>query len=405
MLVRGTCSGVASNGIAISRSEAKQVVVQHIKFGDLLVQLNLVSAPDLNDALQVAPQFGLPLGRTLVLSGRLTEEELEVAVELQSMINQKKYSIEQAQKVAQMVRQGTPPSEALKGAGMDDAQEKTTLGQLLLLSKLINEEQLDHAQKTSYRSGMRLGRTLVLNGVISHNQLTKALGVQNMLRERKISMEQAIQMLTAGVPKRVALEANQMRPAPAQKRVRFSEFLVLCGLLTEAEMLEALETSMDKKLSLAQTIIQQGSISREMFDKSTELFNKVSVGAMSVNDATARVHRMVFGDPDQREGTPSPVLGELLKMTGMVNEDDIVEAISLSNKYPSLIGKMLVLSGAIDEATLIASLRCQFLLKHGYLKVNDAVTALQYSKNNKVSFDDALEELGLRKAVQHAPAD
>jgi hypothetical protein len=93
------------------------------------------------------------------------------------------------------------------------------------------------------------------------------------------------------------------------------------------------------------------------------------------------------------------VLGELLKMTGVVDDEDINEAISLSNKYPSLIGKMLVLSGAIDEATLIASLRCQFLLKHGYLTVDDAINALQYTTKNKVSFDDALDELGIRKAM------
>jgi hypothetical protein len=374
----------------------------HIKFGDLLVKLNLVKQGDLNDALVVAPQFGLPVGRTLVLSGRLTEQELEVAVELQSLINQKKYSLEQAQKVAAMVREGTAPAAALKSVGLEDAAEKTTLGQLLLSAGVITAEQLEHAQKASYRTGMRLGRMLVMNGVISHAQLTRALGVQGMLRERKVSIEQAISMLTAGLPKPVAMEAHQMRPAPAQKNVRFSEFLVLSGLLTEAEMLDALETSMDKKLSLAQTIIEQGSISKQIFDQATELFNKVLSGQLALNDATARVHRIVFGDPDHgaAQGAPSPVLGELLKMTGMVNEDDISEAISLSNKYPSLIGKMLVLSGAIDEATLIASLRCQFLLKHGYLKVDDAVVALQYCKNNKVSFDDALEELGLRKPIQ-----
>jgi hypothetical protein len=91
------------------------------------------------------------------------------------------------------------------------------------------------------------------------------------------------------------------------------------------------------------------------------------------------------------------VLGELLKITGLVNDSDIMEAIELSNKYPSLIGKMLVVSGAIDEATLIASLRCQYLLKYGYISMQDAIRCLQYTKKNRVSFDDALEELGIRK--------
>jgi hypothetical protein len=371
-----------------------------MKFGDLLVKLGLVSEPDLRDALVVAPQFGLPIGRTLVLSGRLTEEELEVAIELQALINQSNYSVEQARTVAASVRQGTPPALALKNAGVEDSAEKTTLGQLLQESGLINAQQLDTAQKASYRSGMRLGRMLVLNGVITHAQLARALDVQFSIRERKITMQQGISMLQAQASQPVAYEAHQLRPAPAQKNVRFSEFLVLSGLLTDAEMLHALETSMDKRLSLAQTLIDQGSISKKIFDAATEMYNKVLTSEVALNDATSRVYRMVFGEPQhQQGGSNSPVLGELLKMTGVVDDEDINEAISLSNKYPSLIGKMLVLSGAIDEATLIASLRCQFLLKHGYLTVDDAINALQYTTKNKVSFDDALDELGIRKAM------
>ncbi len=67
-----------------------------IRFGELLVRLDLVSERDLTDALQVAPQFGLPLGRTLVLSGRISETELQLAVELQPLIGQNLCNIERA---------------------------------------------------------------------------------------------------------------------------------------------------------------------------------------------------------------------------------------------------------------------------------------------------------------------
>jgi hypothetical protein len=377
---------------------------QNIRFGDLLVKLNLVSETDLHDALMVAPQFGLPIGRTLVLSGKLTESELEVAIELQTLINQRSWTLADATKVAHEVRAGLTPSIALKNGGVEQSTEKTTLGQLLLEAHLITNEQLDQAQKSSYRMGMQLGRVLVLNNVINHQVLAKALNVQVLLRDRKLSMQQALSMLAAELPRPIAMEAQQLKPAPAQKSVRFSEFLVLSGLLTEAQMMHALEASMDKQLSLAQTIMQDGTIPKVVFETATDLYNKVCAGDIGVTEATEQVHRMMFGDPhtDPSVRRASPFLGELLKMTGMVDDHDIQEAISLSNKYPSLIGKMLVLSGAIDEAMLIASLRCQFLLKHGYLTVDDAVKALQYSNKNKVSFDDAMDELGFRKHPHNA---
>ncbi len=62
---------------------------------------------------------------------------------------------------------------------------------------------------------------------------------------------------------------------------------------------------------------------------------------------------------------------------------------------------MLVISGAIDEATLISSLRCQYLLKHGLITLEDAIKTLQFAREHQISLDDALEELGLRKHEPH----
>ena len=381
-----------------------------IKFGDLLVRLNLIKESDLVDSLKVAPQFGLPLGRTLVLSGLLSENELQLAIEVQTLVNHKGYSLESARKAAHMVRvDGIPPTEALTKTGVEGTIDKTTLGSLLLEAGAITPQQLTDAQKVGYETGIRLGRALVLHGVISHNLLTKALDLQSMIRQRKLSPQQAIDLLVAAVSKNsgsilaMNLEAHSLKPAPAKKQVRFGEFLVLCGLATEAEILNAMELSLNKQRSLGEAIVDLGLISKKIFDKAFELHEEVCAGSVALGDATDEIHKLVFGGAGHitskgADGSHNPmVLGELLKITGLVNDSDIMEAIELSNKYPSLIGKMLVVSGAIDEATLIASLRCQYLLKYGYISMQDAIRCLQYTKKNRVSFDDALEELGIRK--------
>lgn len=376
-----------------------------LKFGDLLVKLGLINDSDMKDALLVAPQFGLPLGRTLVLSGRLTEEELQLAIELQALVNKKGYALDSAKEAAALVRNDNLScADALQQVGIQSASEKATLGSLLLEAGIIDHKQLEHAQKISYDTGMRLGRVLILNGAISHNLLTRALAFQSKVRERKISIEQAVNLLRAQAPKQEArpimLEAHDMKPSPAKKQVRFTEFLVSCGVATEAEILNAVETSLNKQKSLREAIIELNLISPMIFDRATELHMRVGAGELPLSEATNEIHKMVFGDPtaaaaaqDQKETLP--VLGELLKMTGLVNDTDIQEAIDLSNKYPSLIGKMLVVSGAIDEAILIASLRCQYLLKHGFISLEEAIRALQYTSKNRVSFDDALDELGI----------
>ncbi len=379
-----------------------------IRFGELLVRLKLVSEVDLNDALVVAPQFGLPLGRTLVLSGRISESELQLAVELQPLIGQNICTIDDARKAAQMVRaSGVSPADALKKIGVQAATDKATLGCILTDAGLLTAAQLENAQKISYETGMRLGRVLTLNNVISHPLLTQALDLQAMVRQGRMSLPQAVEMLVVTAPKHalpLKLESHGLRPAPARKQVRFGEFLVMSGLASENEILNAMETSLSKQLSLGEAIVALGLISESVFKKAERLHEQVSTGDIALNQATEEIYRLIHGDRTQSKDAlsessdvPSPVLGELLKMTGFVNDSDIVEAIELSSRYPALIGKMLVVSGAIDEATLIASLRCQYLLKHGFLAVDQAVKALQYTRKNKVSFDDAMEELGIAK--------
>jgi hypothetical protein len=374
-----------------------------VKFGDLLVKLNLISPADLDQALHTAPQFGLPLGKTLVLLGRLSEQELQVAIELQELINQKNFPLDSAQKAVALVKSGVSPATALQKVHPDKTAEKTALGELLLEAGVIDQHQLEEAQKRSYQSGMRLGRMLVLSGLTSDDQLSKALNAQAMLRKDQMSRSQAIEIIKVACPKASKMQEPAEKGASTSRQVRFTEFLVSSGLATETEMLNAMEISLNRKLSLGETIVQLGIVSQLVFNKAVELHSKVVSGSLAFNDAVGQLHRMVFGDPEHDRAGHSPVLGELLKMSGLVTHADITEAIALANKYPSVIGKMLVMSGAIDEATLIASLRCQFMLKHGYLKVEDAVAALKYSKDNRMSFDDALEELGLRAHKQQPP--
>ncbi|MCC7527160.1 MAG: hypothetical protein IT342_01485 [Candidatus Melainabacteria bacterium] len=373
-----------------------------LKFGDLLVHLKMLSETDLADALKVAPQFGLPIGRTLVLSGLITDEELQLVVELQPLIASESINIEQARAAVKALRTDKlTPTKALSQIGVTSSTEKATIGALLLEAGVINQAQLEQAKTVSYSTGMRFGRVLLLNGFINHQILTRALEIQHMVRERRISLEQGVMMLNTALSKQAGmplkLEAHSMAPAPANKQVRFGEFIILCGLATESEILNALEISMEKGQTLGEAIVGLGLISSRIYDQAQDLYGDVTAGVRTLKDATEEIHKLVFGVAAAASEQHIPLLGELLKMTGFVTDSDITEAVELSNKYPSLIGKMLVISGAIDEATLISSLRCQYLLKHGLISVEDAVRTLQFAREQQISLDDALEELGLRK--------
>lgn len=84
-----------------------------------------------------------------------------------------------------------------------------------------------------------------------------------------------------------------------------------------------------------------------------------------------------------------------MKLCGFVDESEIEAAVGSAHNYPSVIGRMLVINGYIDESTLLAALRCQFLLRNNMIAIDQAIKAMQFAQQSQLSFDDALDELGI----------
>src|ERR1700732_5071409 len=57
-----------------------------VRLGDLLTGAGLLQASDLREAMLISKQQGLPVGRGLIMSGYLTEQHLQAAVQAQSLL-------------------------------------------------------------------------------------------------------------------------------------------------------------------------------------------------------------------------------------------------------------------------------------------------------------------------------
>jgi hypothetical protein len=346
-----------------------QQVNKDVKLGELLRAVGAVEPTDLSETLKLAVQVGLPLGRALVLAGHISEEELDAALEMQALIRQGNLTIPIAGRAFVHVHAGHPLSMALELSGWDRPDGITAypsrLGSLLFDAKIITKQQLDEAQRTSYETGMPLGRILGLMGLISPSQLAKALELQ-----------------------------------------RLGELLMLSGILNESDIMNSLEHGLASNKPLGDVLLDLGLVTRQILDLALEMQHAVCTGTLNIHAATDALHYISSTGKklptDKDKGAHPSVgvretirLGELLKMSGFIEDDDIKQAIDLSNRYPSLIGKMLVVSGAIDEATLLSALRCQFLLRNGHVSLDEAVKALQFAKTRQLSLDDAMEELNI----------
>src|SRR5277367_4184359 len=92
---------------------------KEIRLGELIKALGLVKESQLATTLRRAMQVGLPIGRALVMSGYVTEDELSTALEIQSLLRADEVSLEEASQAFNLVSvEGVSLIVALKRIGI-----------------------------------------------------------------------------------------------------------------------------------------------------------------------------------------------------------------------------------------------------------------------------------------------
>jgi len=383
-----------------------------MRIGELLIKAGILRQEDLSEAIQVAGETGLPVGRVLIMSGYLAEHELKSALQVQSLVKDGLIMEELAMKALVVVsEEGIALEQALRQVGWvrKEAAKSNKLGELLLESGVVRRDQLEEALRTSFETGLPMGRILVLTGALSDAMLAAVLNAQVLVRDGKVTREQAIQGLKSAHTRRVTIEQSLVDHGfyklPQRKSVKLGELFVLAGLLTESDLMNVLELGLVNEQPLGEVLVQSGFITRPILDAALKFQEMVANGTLNplqAADALGQVQMkgvsiaQAVAELGMLKGEAHEVirLGELLKLAGFVTQTDIQKAMELSSKNSALIGRMLLVTGMIDEPTLHAALRCQFLIRERFLKMEQALVALNLCQRNQFSFDDALEELG-----------
>lgn len=169
-----------------------------------------MSQSDLSEQLGYAQSLGMPVGQVLVASGFLTKAEMLAAIQAQSLLLSGKINHEAAIKIIRdIVDDGADLQSALAAAGVspDITQNQDRLGELLVASELLSEENLAEALIASAELSSPLGHSLVKMQIIRPDLVVAALTVQKQLRLREISYEEGIGRL------RSAMRFRQFYPA------------------------------------------------------------------------------------------------------------------------------------------------------------------------------------------------
>ncbi len=391
-----------------------------VKLGDLLTRAGLLTVDQLKEGMLIAKQQSIPVGRVLIMAGFISEPNLQAAVQAQSMVKDSVIDLETVLKALTLANQkGISLDEALGQTGWKEQAGGLTnkLGELLIDSGLLTKENLDSGLAQAKLAGLPLGRILVTYGIISEQLISAALNAQILVRDSKISRDQALQGLRACRERQISLEDSLKESGlniPTQETIRLGELLVMANILTENNMMTVVEVGLLEEKPIGKVLIEKNYLTDDLLQSALSIQKYVAERKLARADAgtvlTYVAKQSMSLDAAMAQLQPAPrtipqnlPLYQFLQLGGVITAKDIEEALKQGSKDTELMGRMLLLINAVDTTLLDSSVYLNEMIANGTLKVEQAMLALGICHVRKCSCEVAFQVLGWNMSADNRP--
>jgi hypothetical protein len=381
------------------------------RIGELLVAAGIIRQEVLMEALQIAKKSSTPVGRVLMTIGELSERNLQVAIEVQSMVRDQLISPEFGiRALNQCARTQVPLDETFRRLGWTPPAERTTntsneLGRLLLDCGIITETVLEQGLRQSVENDLPLGRCLVLSRVITANFLASALTAQVLFRDGKISYDQAINGLRASAKKAQSIEDSLQESgayASDKGKVKVGDLLAQAGIVSEADKATAVERGLSDGMPVGEVFVQSGMISPSVLDESLKLQEMVNNGQMSTLQAAA-----ILSQANARNVPMEAVIQEksnskdevtkvnkviyLVRKAELLGRDEWKKVEIMATQMNVTYGEVIYSRDLLPRKILDAVFQGQKLIEDDLITESHLVKVLRAVRDTKVEFATALK--------------
>lgn len=335
--------------------EQKTAESKDVKIGELLVAVGVVSSGDLQEAIQIAKRMNLPIGRVIVMSGVISEASLQYVLEAQSLVKDGLLDLDTAiTALKNALSKAVTLQEALGELRWAPKKDATSnkLGELLVDSNMVTQSQLDSALQASFDTGMPLGGTLVLQGVLSAQLLPMVLNAQEKIRDGKLTRGEAVENLKSA--------------------------LMFWAKADDSKRSEGYSSAQADSGSLPLS-----SYLLDDQDRTRELRGAPPVSPISAASAPPMVPSTTMG------------LVDMMKMAGYCSDQDIQAAIERALSNADIASKLFMATGLLSKASFDNFLRCRALMMRGALRPEQAIYALSACRIRAITLDAVFNEMGI----------
>jgi hypothetical protein len=412
-----------------------------LRLGNLLSQFGLLEEPEVERALGVATETGLPVGKVLVMLERISNPTLKAVLEAQWMLKDNLLTMDQARAAMELVkRNGWTFSDALVAIDVDAyATKGARLGELLVASGQMIEDDVDTFLKVSNQALLPLGRILILLDRMNEPGLDAALKMQREIRlghldaeEGAIKLRETLSLTLPGsgedssFGRALNTQARSGNGGPdsasqasfkGMENMKLGELLVAAGLISEKEIDVALDIATANNKMIGEVLTEHSWIEEAVLDQALSMQNDARNKLMSYSEVIERLRSQVTtGTFPVLEAPASSgpthfeqnlTLYEFLRLTGYMTPNKLSTVITIASQKPKILAEIasapeLGLKQAIKQAVQDSS-RFSLLLIKTLPDERDVVTAahnLQKQVNQgKLKLDRSILEFTLLRST------
>ena len=323
--------------------------ISELPIGEILVRAGLITPRQLETAVEEAGTRARLLGKTLVNHGVLSPDTLRAALEAQSVLRDGVVDSFKAFKAlsiaaASCVDFATALAQVSPVPASNDPLKKkeptSKLGELLLAADVLDAKTLQTAQQQVLATGEPLGVILVSGGHLTESFLDAALELQVRVRDGMFSREQAIFALKQDPRKLLAMiaphmMADEIEAKKAKAAIRVGELLVRAGIISNANVNQALELSLAQGQQIGEMLVSRGFISKSLLDATLSLQQMATLGHLTTGEATACLIKV--------NSTNKSVAECILELNGLKSKPGVRQAQKLGRRasqtnLPGFIG-------------------------------------------------------------------
>ncbi|HEY9775404.1 MAG TPA: hypothetical protein V6C81_16680 [Planktothrix sp.] len=225
-------------------------------------------------------------------------------------------------------------------------------------------------------TNLMLGSILTEAGLIPESTLMAALRLQEMVKTGMIKTSQAAEAV-----RRAHERGGSFDPS----------------FFTTAAVPVDPKDAVTVAPPLGTILVEAGLIGAATLKAALSLQSVVRSGAMTKEDALTAFIKEHFGaeeKPEAKKEREAEQTIDLLKEGGLISAKDVMAARAVKQRHGGNISKILVAAGKLDLKTFEAATTCRQLLKEDRLKLEQVMVVLNYCQRSRMTFEEAIDELG-----------